>query len=410
MTKSLCAILVGVPFSSNIGDGVITDCLEFELRRLNPGIKIIYLDIAGRTQLGERVVRNRTGKLRRLAQMPRVLRLLVISVALTRLMRRLRPSWIESLSAADVVLVSGGQLFSDVDLNFPVKIAAFARATRQAGRPLAIVAAGASRNWSHAGRRLFGALADCDLRHVGLRDPASISAWTAQFEGGPPPYLARDPGLLAAEAYGFAAAGADAGQPIGLCVTAPLILAHHANTPITGAGSLGAPDALLAFKRDLALTLVGRGHRVRLFCNGADEDIEFMQALLREPALADALETGMLEAATPPTSGAALAGLIAGCRAVIAHRLHTCIVAYALKRPAIGLSWDQKLGAFFRSVSLDDGMITDADAAPAMVADRLEAVCRRGVDAADHDRVLAECRAGVAVALRSCVPETNGNG
>jgi len=252
-------VIFGLPYSPNVGDGVIADCLSCAFTRHLPGVTVTSIDLAGRAGPGKALV-QRDMSLRLLGLLPRGLRQPVVSIGLRHLLRRLAPGWKRAVMDADLVLFGGGQILSDVDLNFPLKLDAAARIAADAGVPTGIVAAGVAANWTARGAALFATLGQGDLRHVSLRDAMSIANWTAQMPqaGLRLPVLCRDPGLLAAQCYGLAGAdgrgrAAPVDGPVGIGITDPAELALHADTWI------GDRADLTRFYCDLVEMLGRRG-------------------------------------------------------------------------------------------------------------------------------------------------------
>jgi hypothetical protein len=103
-----------------------------------------------------------------------------------------------------------------------------------------------------------------------------------------------------------------------------------------------------------------------------------------------------------------LAALIAGCDAVVAHRLHAAIVAYAYRVPTVGLLWDDKLQAFFESVGRE-AYVVAFDQAPARIGALVADAMAEGIDADEHTRVLQETGRGIddlvrAITGHTCAP------
>lgn len=381
----------GLCYSPNVGDGIIAECLAHAIRHKRPGAEVVAIDLSGRQGFGAVTIRNRSLALAVLSRMPSGPRRWLVEKMMCRVLDRVEPAWTAAVAEASLAIVGGGQIFSDADLNFCVKIARAARIIAAAGVPSVVYAVGVSRNWSPRGRALFLELGETDLRFVGVRDPHSAAAWTAQVPEDvlPAPEITLDPGLLAATCYG---PPPTRNGRIGLCVTAPDILAYHADRAVAGAGAG-------RFFADLALDLVGRGHRVALFCNGAAEDRAALKAL-RKP-LAEAIATGAIEIVTPPETPTELAWLVSAFAAVVAHRLHACIVAYSYGLPVVGLGWDRKVESFFETIEVPDRFIGVEDCVPAAVADRVEAAITAGIDGAVHAWVMETTWEGVEQALQS---------
>lgn len=391
----MCSVKIvqfGLCHSPNLGDGVIAECLAHGLRARAPGAEVVHVDISGRQARGATTIRNRRLVLAVLEALPRPLRHALARRRLNAMIDGVEGRW-RAAARADLAVIGGGQLFSDANLNFPVKIGRAAGMIAEAGTPLAVHAVGVSRNWSAEGTALFAKVLGCDLRMVGCRDAASAEAWRAQMPGGPAPRLTADPGLLAADCYG---APGDAPRGIGLCITDFALLAHHADQDIAG-GAAGP-----AFYASLAAALAGAGHEVTLFTNGAAEDEAELARLARSAALAPLLSAGQVRIAPAAASPAALARRIAGFEAVIAHRLHACILAYSYGRPIVGLGWDRKLQAFFGSVGLEDSFSADAAIDGAGVVRMVDAALAAGIAPEAHAKAIAAAWDGID-ALLACV-------
>jgi len=382
----------GLRYSPNVGDGIISDCLSHACRKLHPGCEVSTVDLSGRGGFGQQTVRNRGLALRVLRTLPSGLRQRVVMSRLNAMLDRVEPDWLAAAEGADLAILGGGQIFSDADLNFCVKIARAAGVLHRQQVPVVIHAAGVSRNWSAKGSALFHEVFRTDLRAIGLRDDPSLSAWRDQvYDEHPNPHLTRDPGLLAAGCYG--PAQSPTGR-IGLCVTTPEILTYHADSAVAGVTTRG-----VAFFADVAHALIQKGERVTLFCNGAHEDRAALQDLATRPGIAVHIANGAVNVATPPVTPADLAAIISGCRGVITHRLHACIVAYAYKIPMVGLGWDRKVSSFFASVQSDRFFVGSPDTGADVVAALAQEAIQTGIDPAQHAKAVDETLRAVADAL-----------
>jgi polysaccharide pyruvyl transferase WcaK-like protein len=327
-----------------------------------------------------------------LDRLPLALRQPLARWKLNGIVDAVEPEW-RAGAAADLAVIGGGQILSDANLNFPVKVGRAARLLAEARTPVAIHAVGVSRDWTSEGARWFGALLDCDLRLVGPRDAASAEAWVAQAGGGPAPEIVADPGLLARSCYGPVTP-----EPglVGLCVTDFHLLGHHADGGVAGAGSG------VAFYVETAREIAALGHRVRLFTNGAAED----RAARARVAAALGDLGDRLDLPPDATRPADLVAQVAACEGVVAHRLHACIVACAYGRPAVGLGWDRKLRSFFEGIGRPQAFVAAELAEPARIAAILSDEIAAGPDPRQDgmigaawegiDRLLACVRDGAA--------------
>ena len=369
--------------SPNLGDRVIAECMGHALRRMQPGATVEHVDISGRDAPGAETFRNRQLMLAVADRLPRPVRHRLARWKMGRHLDRLEDRWRAAARDADLIVIGGGQILADANLNFPLKLNRVARIATETGAPVVIHAAGVARNWTPEGRRLFTALQGCNLRRVALRDTMSVSAWRDQMpHGGPAPVLTADPGLLAAACYGTAPV--HPGR-VGLCVTDFGLLAHHADGPVAGSAS-GA-----AFYAATAARLAKVGHEVILFTNGATEDEALLHRVGQMPECADA---GVIVAARAETA-AELSELIAGCETVVAHRLHACILAIAHGRGAVGLGWDSKLRAFFDSIGASRHFVDAPDLAAEDMLHRVAQANRAQALSSAREQAIASAWQGI---------------
>ena len=376
----------GLRYSPNLGDGVIAECIAYGIKARRPDATVDHVDLSGRTDFGEVVVANRERILAVIDRLPLALRQALVSWRLSRLLDRVAPRWDETVRGADLAVVGGGQIFADANLNFPLKIARASDLLARAGIPTVVYAVGVARNWTPKGTALFADVNKTDLRMVGVRDPGSDAAWRAQMPGGPEPELTLDPGLLAAETYGTASGT----EGLGLCITDFSLLAHHATGSVAGAAQSGRD-----FYISIAEAAAARGLTVCLFCNGAAEDAALLADVAADPRIRSLRATGAVRVPETPTTPTELVAIIAGCAAVVAHRLHACIVAYSYRRPIVGLGWDAKLESFFDTAGVAAHFSKDPDLTPAQIADMAKAAIADGIDAPHHEALIARAWAGI---------------
>ena len=382
--------VLNVKFSPNLGDGLLAECLEAELRTAIPGLETVPIDLAGRTGYGEGGMRNRRMALTVLDAMPGPLRQLAVRVMLGLVARRqLRPAWRQLLSGVDAVVLGGGNLLSDSDLNFPIKIRAALAEAGLAKRPVGVFGVGVADNWSSTGQAMLRqALGGVALCYASVRDARSQAIWRKRL--GPAniidPVVCRDPAVLTARH--FPTAAKDGGEPrIALGLTEPLALRYHSDLP------LAASKALTDWMIGLAEAMLAKGWRVSVFTNGSPEDRTYLENLT--PRL-KALSDKGLEVAPAFETPADLARFISGHDLVMAHRLHACICAFAYAIPTIGFTWDRKLNSFFESVGRQDYVL---EAGVKSIDDTMDLVNRtlaEGVEPTAHAAIVAESRAQVA--------------
>lgn len=391
--RNLDRVRVGifnVKYSPNLGDGIIAECLEGELRRADPRIEPVSIDLAGRSRFSFMNGRHRRSVLRFLEAMPTGLRRRFLPLILRVVVRsRLAPRYGRALDQCDAAVIGGGALFADADQNFPTKIgAAFSECARRR-IPVAVAAVGVSGEWSAAGlARVSAAMAHADLIAVSVRDDTSARTWQTVFaaQGILPAQTVPDPGLLCADQYGPAPARrGNGGRPrVGLCVTAPAVLRLHAE---------GEHDETLlqAWFRAVAEGLLHSGYDVVLFTNGSPEDGSFLRRIAHRLG-----QRAGLTIAPDFESPTQLVGCIAGLDALLAHRLHACIAAYSYRIPAVGLAWDRKLRSFFEQTGRGGYVIDPREQSPMAAVQLARRALADPVDRDIHAGLVQRARDGIA--------------
>ena len=385
--------LLNVKFSPNLGDGLLSECLEAELASAMPGTQVFSIDLAGRRAYPEFGPSRRAHAISMLEAMPGWMRRLVTRAALSALiMLRLRSHFRQRLAGCSAAVVGGGNLLTDSDLNFPMKLASALAEARRRDLPMAVYGVGANRNWSKAGRNLFGeALGQARLRFASVRDRRSQRAWDELLapQGVPPARLAGDPGLLTCRHFAPNAPAAE-GPLAGLCITAPMALRYHADH---GHAQADLDDWYGA----AAASLAAMGLRVALFTNGSPEDRDYLARMGPGWIRRAQGPVTMTNAFADPT---ALAGFIGSCDLIIAHRMHACIAAHSFGIPTIGLRWDSKLDSFFALAGRDAFIADTAALDQAELAALADRAMDEGVDQVSLDHLIAATRADVATMAR----------
>lgn len=398
-----------VKYSPNLGDGLLSECLETALAGL--GAEAGSIDLAARREYGDAMPgRDRVMKL--LDAMPPGLRRLAVRAPLRlAATRKWGPHYAAGLAGADAVVLGGGNLLADLDLNFPTKLSLAVREAARRDLPIAIYGCGMAGGWSATGLKWCrAAFARPNLRAVFLRDRESVALWDELMapQTGHRAQLVRDPGLLAAECFpappraaGRGGAG-ERGRPVaGLGLMSHIAIRYHAE-------AAPAPELLDAWYLDLARGLLAEGFAVEVFTNGSPEDRAYAAHLApRLRALGEGLR--FLDQRDP----AGLCRHIAGMDVLVAYRMHAVIAAYSYRVPAIGLAWDRKLRSFLASVGQEDRLLDVAATPPAAAVAAVRRAWQAGTDPAGHARVLDEARDGVArlvAALRPGAVAPAGSG
>ena len=326
-------LICAVPFSDNLGDGVIAASLAHIAGLKYPRASVEFLDIAGRAGFEEENLRG-GGAFQVFAKLPSLLQSLIVFLyCLKGYFFVWRKNWKAAISDADLIVIGGGQLFCDVALNFPAKLFLLGRLVR--GKRVVVVSVGVTARWSFLGRFLVKRfIRNARPVFYATRDKESASNLHTHFRI--PRGSIRvvpDPALVCADAFAEGLSP-EKNWDIGICVSsldALVMNSEYANSNSTESAK---------FFSTLAEALRAEGKRVLYFTNGASEDNKILNEISSESS---APKSSFLVPRHPDE----LVSLISACSCIVAHRLHANIVAYSLNIPSIGMNWDKKVESFF---------------------------------------------------------------
>ncbi|HWW04760.1 polysaccharide pyruvyl transferase family protein [Collimonas sp.] len=356
-------VIAAVPFSPNLGDGIIYENIRQLMLEHMPNAQVSALDIAGRDDYEAPGVSRKT----LISKVPKWSRpYLVCAYFSIQYFLRWRRKWLGQLADADLIVIGGGQLFLDVNLNFPIKLFLLSKTIKAAGKSgkVAILGVGVATTMSGAGTGLLRrTLANLAPVQISTRDSASAHNLQQILAAKLVVRVTPDPGIYSKQTYARSLPVRTPGEVLGICISSPLELNQL--------GSEGADYAqrIGLYFQQLARQAVEMGYRVLLFTNGSGDDETFKETLATD------LDPNTVLSLPRPDLPAQLVANIANCDCIVAHRLHANIVAYALDIPSIGLSWDSKIKSFFKQTGRDRFFI------PAPIPD-----VRRTLSLLDHAR------------------------
>jgi polysaccharide pyruvyl transferase WcaK-like protein len=240
--------------------------------------------------------------------------------------------------------------------------------------------------------------------HATARDPQSCASL---LDLGREATICRDPGLLAASAWPPPARRPRARPLIGVGLTHPVLLAHH-----TSCRASPSYEGAVSLYTEMIGSICAQDCDVVCFTNGAGEDERLLDDMRQQRNLAG-LPQGRLSFAARCRSPGELARLIGRLDAVVAHRLHASVLAYAYRLPSVGLLWDDKLRAFYQSVGRSKYLVPFDHANAVRIGSLVNEAIAEGIDVPAHARVLQETRQAIddlvrAIAARTGAPVGDG--
>lgn len=315
-------LLAGLMMSTNLGDGVISDCVQYLMN-----------DIAKK---------NGIKKLK----------------ITTRDIRKEKSSaQLAAVRNSDMVVFPGGGMIKYRVENLPVAMDRFVSRAEHYGIPVVFNAVGVEGfDLNDEGCRLLrDMLSSPCVKGITSRDYADFLNEN-YFSGEDRAYRVSDPAVWASEAYGVTKDTSS--QVIGLGVARAGLFEDY--------GTSFSKEDLLRLWSGVIDRLEKRGFRWKLFTNGFAKDEEFLQELIRYIGRESQLEE--LSVAKPETPQE-LVQNISKFKGIIACRMHANIIAYSMGIPCVGLVWNDKLKFFGESIGCEKQFVTYENLNSEYVAD-----------------------------------------
>lgn len=326
-------LLAGLMMSTNLGDGVISDCVQYLLKDIakKNGIK--------KLKITTRDIRKEKSK-----------------------------AQLAAVRNSDLVVFPGGGMIKYRVENLPVAMDRFVSRAEHYGIPVVYNAVGVEGfDLNDEGCRLL-----CDMlsspcvKGVTSRDYADFLNEN-YFSGEGKAYRVSDPAVWASEAYGVAKDASS--QVIGLGVARAGLFEDY-GTPFS-------KEELLLLWRGIIDALEKRGFRWKLFTNGFAKDEEFLQELIRYIGRESQLD----ELTVPkPETPQELVQNISQFKGIIACRMHANIIAYSMGIPCVGLVWNDKLKFFGESIGCEKQFVTYENLNSEYISDVFFEALEKGFD------------------------------
>ncbi|MBR3971704.1 MAG: polysaccharide pyruvyl transferase family protein [Ruminococcus sp.] len=298
-------LLAGLMMSTNLGDGVISDCVKYLIRRIAKENKIKNLKISTMDIRKQKTKKD-----------------------------------LAAVRNSDIMFFPGGGLVKYQVEKLPGAMERYISPAEHYGIPVYLNSVGVEGyDEEDANCRLL-----CDMlslnciKGVTCRDYADFLN-THYLKGEVKSLRVSDPAVWAQDAYDTEKVKDS--QTVGLGVARGGLFTDY--------GIEYTKEQLLLLWKDIIEELDSKGIKWKLFTNGFKGDEDFLYELLRFIGREDeAQELAVRKPETPKE----LVENISKFKGVIALRMHANIVAYGLDIPCVGLVWNQKMTAFAQNAGI----------------------------------------------------------
>jgi len=344
--KTRRVAVFGETHSSNLGDGVIYDCISYLFGK--HGVTTIPVDLSGRPEsvpaAGAQAEFVEPGALRKLLRKPfqRNRQLGRAHAALdwyVRKRRRQVRQWSHVIKSCDAVVIGGGHLLTDRFFRFPPRISEVARRAKMYGKPLAVFGCGSEQSWGYLASKLYSSALQQAV-YVSVRDQNSASLLSKYVSCDVSVNVHPDPAFVVGELKP-ALVGLDQSDVLGVNLQPANDFRRHVP-------SLSAltDQQYCEFWAKVVVGASTSGKQVRLLTNGSWEDYSTARkvvALVHKQGVAIELEPRPLHVNE-------LLEQISKLSSIVSTRMHAGIVAGSLGKSVAPISWDPKVSAVWAQV------------------------------------------------------------
>ena len=388
-------VLANLCEDPNLGEKIIFDSFVYVLRLFSPETMIIPLDLLGRKS-GSAACEDRHMAY---ADRQRVDALSKLLYACCSLIGKAAPAYgmhlkwkvdpnkerrfkrycRNRLHGGDMVVFPGGGLFECTSLHqYCLMIDVITKLAGELGIPVFFNAMGLVVDERHmyGWGKMRKALNRSCVRSVTCRDGVE---WVNKhlLPPGKKARLVPCSALYAAEAFGVV--WAPVRNAVGIGVIRGNALSAYGN-PFS-------EDDLLWLYRGVIQKLSCLGFLCYIFTDGMDRDYKFACALSKAAPEAELLPR--------PVEASVLVRQISRFSAIVTARLHSCITAYSLGIPAVGLVWNKKVSDFFSLIGKPDSAIGLERFSPGEIVRTLLRELESPYDKETKDRLRAAVRDSV---------------
>lgn len=342
----------GETHSSNLGDGVIYDCISYLFGK--HGVTTIPVDLSGRSEPasvdGTQTEINEPSALRKLVRKPfQSYRQLgrahaALDWYVLKRNRQVR-QWSNAIMSCDAVVIGGGQILTDRFFRFPPRIYEVARLAKLHGKPLAIFGCGSDSRWGYLAAKLYAKVLQQAV-YVSARDQSSASLLREHVSSDVSVDVHPDPAFVVGRLNPELV---DSVQNDVLGVNLQPATDFRRHVPSLSALT---DNQYFEFWVKVLLGASTSGRHVRLLTNGSWEDYSTAQKVISQlhnsPHIKGKEVTIELE--PRPLCVNELVEQISKLSLMVCTRMHAGIVARSLGKSVAPISWDPKVSAVWTQV------------------------------------------------------------
>lgn len=347
----------GEYYSSNLGDPIIVESMVYMTKQIYPNADIKIIDLDARNKIKNRKIKlqyNNINNKKNIIKKPVLLKSLKGLIKwIIKDKKRVKSYFKNELSNIDLLIIAGGQLLMNNNLNFPLRLNLLINQAEKNGIPVIFNSCGVqnykknsygkyliSKTLNNKYVKVATTRDDIDMLRSYIKDNNKIVEKNV------------DVAVWCNKAYSIEKV--DNSNVIGLGVIAHVAYEKYYERT-TDKSYYITEEELYSFWMNIIELFNREGIEWKIFCNGSEQDYEFGYILLKRLGYSDTeLNNKIVQRPTEPVE---LVKQISEFKTIISHRLHSHIVAFSLGIPIIGLIWDKKTLDFAEMIGIQENFI-----------------------------------------------------
>lgn len=349
-------LLVGLFKDKNLGDPIIGESVEYLYCKIRPDDSITRINL-------DEIEKHNNIFIRVLVKFHLKFNMSP-SLIINKLYEKYFTSFVQN---SNLVIVAGGGLIK-FEAQYFYGLRALLNICKQFNVPMAINSVGVE-GYDERNKKcqsLKNALQIDSLKYLSTRDDIGLLI-KSYYDGTPTVFCEKvaDPAVWIAEKYGIKRKSNSC--VIGIGIGNFNLFSRY--------GSKLSYNYIKVIYIQVIKKLIEENEIVELFTNGLSDD---NKCLLEIVEMFN--EFGINLKYHIPSNNESLVKIISGFKGIIASRMHSCIIAYSLDVPAVGLVWNKKLSLFGQNIGAGEYFIEPESMNPVEIVDRLKDSVINGYD------------------------------
>lgn len=338
----------GELFSNNFGDPVIVESVRYIIENNINKSTITMIDLDGRTKFKKVTIDGKKeNKLQTIKKAKEYLKFESLKSLQqfyywqTIDKKRLSKYFYNKVREIDVLVIAGGQLIMNNNLNFPLRINLLIDIAKACNVKVIFNACGVqnAHRYSFGNKLIKSYLNKQNVVSISTRDDIEILQ-KYLYKSKVIPFKTLDPAIVTDKLYSIERN--ESSETIGLGVVAPSVYKKYSNRT-KDLTYLVSEQFLIEFWIKIINDLDDKNIKWIFFTNGDINDYKFCVKVLEAMKMKKKIKH--------PQSPEELVNFISNFKGVISQRLHSQIISYSLNVPFVGIVWDKKLEDFGLSVN-----------------------------------------------------------